>query len=333
MGRALFYYEWHSRWNRLCARLRRLRQPKYLFGAVAGGLYFYFYIFGAWFRGSAPGAASSMLAPEHRFLLASAGALVLSVVLLLMWIIPHERAALMFSEAEVAFLFPAPVKRRTLLHFKLLKSQGAILFSALFMMVIGRWSGGNYLFHYIGWWGLLSLINLHMLGSSFARTMLLEHGISNWRRRLFVLGGVGLAATGVILWARQALPPPPDLSGDWSFSVLSGYAEQLLKSGPLPWLLAPCRWAVAPLFAVGAREFCLALVPLLAMIGLHYWWVMRANVAFEEASVELSRKLAERISAMRSGNWHAMHKPKKGKRPPFVLRPQGWPAVAIFWKN
>ena len=270
MGRALFYYEWHSRWNRLCARLRRLRQPKYLFGAVAGGLYFYFYIFGAWFRGSAPGAAASMLAPEHRFLLASAGALVLSVVLLLMWVIPHERAALMFSEAEVAFLFPAPVARRTLLHFKLLKSQGAILFSALFMLVIGRWSGGNYLFHYIGWWGLLSLINLHMLGSSFARTMLLERGISNWRRRLFVLGGVALAAAGVVLWARQALPPPPDLSGDWSFSVLSGYAEQLLKSGPLPWLLAPFRWAVAPLFADGAREFCLALGPLLAMIALHY---------------------------------------------------------------
>lgn len=332
MGRALFYYEWHSRWNRLCARLRRLRQPKYLFGAVAGGLYFYFYIFGAWFRGSAPGAAASMLAPEHRFLLASAGALVLSVVLLLMWVIPHERAALMFSEAEVAFLFPAPVARRTLLHFKLLKSQGAILFSALFMLVLG-WSGGNYLFHYIGWWGLLSLINLHMLGSSFARTMLLERGISNWRRRLFVLGGVALAAAGVVLWARQALPPPPDLSGDWSFSVLSGYAEQLLKSGPLPWLLAPFRWAVAPLFADGAREFCLALGPLLAMIALHYWWVIRANVAFEEASVELSRKFAERISAMRSGNWQAMHKPKKGKRPPFVLRPQGWPAVAIFWKN
>ena len=47
MGRALLYYEWHSRWNRLRARLRRLRQPKYLFGAVVGGLYFYWYVFGA----------------------------------------------------------------------------------------------------------------------------------------------------------------------------------------------------------------------------------------------------------------------------------------------
>ena len=60
---------------------------------------------------------------------------------------------------------------------------------------------------------------------------------------------------------------------------------------------------------------------------------MRADVAFEEASVDLSRRVAERISAMRSGNWQGAQKPKKGRRPPFVLRSQGWPAIAIFWKN
>ena len=45
MGRALLYYELLSRWNRLRSRLQRLRQPKYLFGAVVGGLYFYWYFF------------------------------------------------------------------------------------------------------------------------------------------------------------------------------------------------------------------------------------------------------------------------------------------------
>ena len=102
-----------------------------------------------------------------------------------MWIIPHERAALVFSEAEVAFLFPAPVGRTTLIHFKLLKSQSTILFSALFMTLIRPWGGGSYLFMAIGWWALFSLLNLQLLVSSFARTMLLERGISNWRRRLF----------------------------------------------------------------------------------------------------------------------------------------------------
>ena len=134
----------------------------------------------------------------------SLAALVFLVVVLLMWIIPHERAALTFTEAEVAFLFPAPIGRRTLIHFKLLKSQTAILLSALFMTLVGRWGGGNFLFRAVAWWAVLSVINLHMLGSSFARTMLLDGGISNWRRRLLFLGGVGLVAAGVILWARQS---------------------------------------------------------------------------------------------------------------------------------
>ena len=42
---ALFYLQYHSVKNRTLMRLKRLRQPKYLFGAVVGGLYFYFYFF------------------------------------------------------------------------------------------------------------------------------------------------------------------------------------------------------------------------------------------------------------------------------------------------
>ena len=68
-------------------------------------------------------------------------------------------------------------------------------------------------------------------------------------------------------------------------------------------------------------------------MGLLYWWVIRSNVAFEEASVELSRKTAERMTAIRSGNWQAARKPKKAARNPFQLRPTGLPAVALFWKN
>ena len=77
MGRALLYYEWHSRWNRLRARLQRLRQPKYLFGAVVGGLYFYWYVFGAWTGRGMAGRTPPMVTPELRALVESLAALLL----------------------------------------------------------------------------------------------------------------------------------------------------------------------------------------------------------------------------------------------------------------
>ena len=53
--------------------------------------------------------------------------LLLLVIVVGSWILPNSRAALQFTEAEVAFLFPAPVSRRKLIHFKLLRSQIAMV--------------------------------------------------------------------------------------------------------------------------------------------------------------------------------------------------------------
>ena len=62
---------------------------------------------------------------------------------MLAWIIPHQRAALTFTEAEVAFLFPAPISRRALIHFKLLRSQTAILFTTLLLTLVTNRLGGH----------------------------------------------------------------------------------------------------------------------------------------------------------------------------------------------
>jgi hypothetical protein len=328
---ALFYYQRHWWRNRLLTRIRRLRQPKYLFGAIVGGLYFYWYIFRALGRGG-PGVRFS---PEHQDLVQAIAAAGLFVAVLLAWILPQSRAALSFTEAEVAFLFPAPIGRKTLIHFKLLKSQTVILFSAIFMMLIGQsWGGGNPVIRTLGWWVVFATMNLHSIGCSFARTMLMDCGISNWLRRAFVLGTVGLMAAGIILWVRYTVPPPPHLiKGTTDSTWLWRYADEIAQSGPLPYVLFPFRLVVAPSFAANAGQFLIALGPALAVVGLLYWWVIRSNVAFEEASVELSRKTAERIAAVRSGNWQAARKPKKAGRSPFHLRPTGLPAVALFWKN
>ncbi|HEY3915265.1 MAG TPA: putative ABC exporter domain-containing protein, partial [Verrucomicrobiae bacterium] len=326
---ALAYYQFNSIKNRLATRVKRLRKPNYLVGAIVGGLYFYFYLLRAFLRGARP-----PVSPAQQDLVQSAGALFLMVIVLLAWILPHSRSALAFTEAEVGFLFPAPVSRRVLINFKLFKSQVAILFSSLLMTIIGRgWGGGNFVIRAFGWWALLSMFNLHLLGSSFALTMLMDRGISNWVRRSVFIGIVGVAGVGIAMWARATLPPLPEGFDPQNMAGLAEYGRQILHAGPLPYLLYPFRLMVAPYFAPNFTGFLLAIGPALAIIALHYLWVTRSNVAFEEASVERSRKDAERIAAVRSGNWRMARKPKKASRPPFALRPAGLPAVALLWKN
>jgi hypothetical protein len=113
--------------------------------------------------------------------------------------------------------------------------------------------------------------------------------------------------------------------------TFSRYARRAAGSGPAPYALLPFRIIVRPYLAQDGREFLRAVWPVVALLALHYLWVIRSNVAFEEASAELARKRAEMISAVRQGGAGALI-PKR-RRAPFVLHPTGPPAVALLWKN
>ena len=332
---ALFYLQYHSTRNRLVTRLKRLKQPKYLFGAIVGGLYLYFYffryLFGG-FHGSARQTAGPLVPPELLVQLESLAALALLVIVLLAWLIPHERAALTFTEAEVAFLFPAPVTRRSLVHFKLIRSQLRILFSALLLTLFSRRFGGNVGIHALGWWMILSTLNLHFLGASFARTLLLDRGISNRLRRLLVFALVISLGAFIWLWAKSTLPPmtPADTA---DFTSILKYAQQVLTAGPALYLLYPFHLLVRPFFAPDAVAFLAVLAPALLLFLMHYLWVIGSDVAFEEASVEASQKLATRIAAVRAGNWQAAGTKPKARRAWFQLAATGPAVTALLWKN
>ena len=335
---ALFYLQFHSVKNRLVMRFKRLKQPKYLIGAIFGGLYFYWYFFRLLFvRRGHWGPGKTAVTPEltsEPQLYESLGALILFVIVLLTWFFPRKRAALAFTEAEVAFLFPAPVSRRGLIHFKLLRSQLGILFTVLvFTLLSGRFGfDGHWLTRAVAWWVILFTLNLHFLGSSFALTMLMDRGISTWKRRIAVIGLVLAALAAVGAWAVREFPEftTADLANP---AAIMDYAKQALVSGPLPYLLYPFRLVVRPYLAADGLAFLSALGPALLLMALHYVWVIRSDVAFEEASVEASQRMAERIAAARAGKLGTTGRKLKSKRPPFRLAPTGPPLVALLWKN
>ncbi len=109
--------------------------------------------------------------------------------------------------------------------------------------------------------------------------------------------------------------------------------QRVLTAGPALYLLYPFRLVVRPFLAQDATAFFAVLAPGLLLFLLHYLWVIYSDVAFEEASVEASQKLATRIAAVRAGNWQGAKKNQKAKRPWFKLAATGPSATALFWKN
>ena len=131
-------------------------------------------------------------------------------------------------------------------------------------------------------------------------------------------------AAAVWIWAKQTLPALSS-ADTANFNAILDYAQRVLTAGPALYLLYPFRLVVRPFLAPDAAAFFIALAPALLIFLLHYLWVIYSDVAFEEASVEASQKLATRIAAVRAGNWQGAKKNQKARRPWFKLAPPARP--------
>jgi ABC-2 type transport system permease protein len=330
MNPALFYLYTRSLASSLRQRVLRLRRPKYLFGAIFGGLYFYLYFYRFLFLRHGIGGAHS--APPSNLLSVQIAAVILfAAVLAFAWVLPAKRTALMFSEAEIAILFPAPLARQSLIRYKLLTSQiNIFIFAALMTLVTGRGSTGRGWLHLAGWWLIISTFSLHRLAASFALTRLMERGMANWQRRTALV--LGVAALGGALWAWHAVAPPAPGPQTLTNGALPEYVESILLSGPGPWLLLPFRVVVRPYFAPDWMTFGRTLLPAFCLLLLHYWWVMRADVSFEEASIAMSQKRAALLAARQKGDFRGRLTPRRSARAVFRLRSTGFPSTAFLWK-
>jgi ABC-2 type transport system permease protein len=326
---------WTTFRNRLYQRIRRLRHPRYLLGTLAVVLYI-----GAFFlvpyHNTVPahGTNTSMPAGDLPIRIVSVGLL---LFVARWWLFEKDPVVLAFAPAEVQYLFPAPLRRRDLLSYKLVTAQIQLFVSALVISLVAvrldrSMPAGLRL---IAAWVFLVTLYLHHLGASLIRVGVMQ--ATPGRRRPLLAAAVA-AIVGVILVIGVVTAWPPNLDSASLRGVLDA-SGTVLRSPLVGAVLWPFRVALAPLFASSPSTWAHALLLAIPLLAVHYVWVLRIDVRFEEAAAEASATLANRIRAMRqrmTGGPAIETTPgQAGRRRHawFSLRSTGEPAIAIVWKN
>jgi hypothetical protein len=174
-------------------------------------------------------------------------------------------------------------------------------------------------------WVLLTVLALHRLGVALLRTSLVEHRVAAVRARAVPLAFLVVVVAVVALEVVGALPVLQDA---WSMGIGRFFdAAREVAARPVPAaVLVPCRLLVRPMFAQQWGEWVRTLIPAIAILALHYVWVIRSDAAFEESAAAAA--LVRQRSRRRSGSG-----PRFSARPIPRLAPAGWPAGALLWKN
>ena len=310
--------------NRIRVRLARLKEPRYLVGSIFGIAYItYFAILRnpGFSRGRGAAAANFARVAGPMEL---GGALLLLVLAALVWVLPSARSPLRFSPSEIQFLFPAPITRRQLLQYRLLRAQLGLLFGSVMATVFMRPTSFSNSWKFVtGLWLILMTSRIYFTGVSLYREGLRQRGIAGIAKWAPVAIACGAAA---IVFAT--------IYGDWSSLSAAGAPQsffngldRIVSSGPVGWILLPFRSLTRVPLATTTAAYLMALPGALVVLIINYLWVLSTDTAFEEN--------ASLIAEKRPGESPVSLQPrvKGAAATPFKLAPTGRLETAIVWKN
>ena len=356
MTRALLFLLARSVRGRLVQALRRLREPRYLVGFLIGGGWAAFWL-SSIFGHSLIGfdlSGEVQFGPPPEVFEALAGplgeaaqlaiALLLAAVVSIWWLLPFGKSTLEFSESELHLLLPAPVRRRRLIQYGILRSQPGVLLGVVIVTFFSRPRGvAAALGMFAGVWIFMSIWDLHAKGRGLWLARLAElPAVAAWRRRLllwatllvlWVLVIAGLNAVFVDVLESPITETIGDDTLDRLVELVSSHADEAWN-GLLGWALTPFLLLIIPIFAgLGASSLLQLLaawtVPLMLLVA-HNEWVVRGQTSFEEAALAHARQ-RNREADPSARLWRRSQLRRRWR--PFALAPRGSPELAIVWKN
>jgi hypothetical protein len=313
--------------NRIRLRLRRLREPRYLVGAVVGAAYLYFALF------ARRGRPARRFRDDDRgpFDVASAwqtigsplAGLAVFTLALLAWLLPGRAGLLEFSRAETVFLFPAPVSRRELLVHRLVRSQvGSLITSVVMAVFFAPSAGFGRLRFGLAMWTLFVTIRVYFAAVALTRAQFssprLSARLAAWLPVALLSGGAVIVFTAVVQHMRRL--PVASASDFWV--RLTG-----ALAGSLPRIvLWPFIAVLRPQFETTVAAFVPAMAGSFAVLVLVTVWMLANDGAMERAAGEAAEKLA---SESRGRTTTTVRVRQVG--PPLAL--SGRVEWAILWKN
>jgi hypothetical protein len=310
--------------NRILQRLRRLRNPRYLISFIAGLAYLWFMVFRRMFFATARHGPAFGFSLPVKDVFVDVMAMFVGAVLLLAWAWPEQSGGLRFSEAEIQFLFPAPVSRRALLLYKVFRQQPQILISATMMTIFGFRQA-----HFVGLWIPFVFLSAYftMVALARARLKLMRIGFTV---RVIAVSVIGTAIASLFVKAFHT----------------AGLSSAQIQSAPALFraVVSPLQAPVVRAILFIPRFFASAVLPpsfgqqalscavLLVMAAICLALASQLNVSFEEASLHASERQQARIARVR-GQRSGRYVMFRRMPPPFRLPPSAPPELAILWKN
>ncbi len=321
MKHVLAAFGYHARrtaGNRARAILGRLRRPRYLIGFLLAATYLWVFLIRP--------VSGDTADPQNARWLRLGVQIFYLLNLLTAWIFGAFGRGIMFREAEVELLFPAPLRRPQILLFKLMQAQFGLIVTALvFGAIIDRtlperpfvltafaiWLAGNTLY-------------VHSVFANLTLKSLAARG-GPMKALVWLPASLVVLVVFVSVWMAQV-----EIGG---LEVVAD-VERLLEAGPLRILLAPVRFLADFILVAAGLHFVLGSLAVVAAGALLAAFTVAADHRFEDQALKTARMMSRLKKDGAAGLSDPGKQVLKGSARGFpALAPLGPTWRALVWKN